>query len=156
MKHRVQTGRTEPVCDPDPKQRRCGRPRKMRFLVGLSLVVFLAGCESTTETIDLPKPAVGERWLCGNRFDFREPYDPSVILTRETLSDEPFGYGKVVVGGVTYDAFFSIDGADLRWDLSNNHAIFIDPGGDGSYHDFRFSDSDGQPKPRDFLKCVQG
>ncbi len=132
----------------------------MRFFVGLSLVVFLAGCELMTETIDPPKPELGERWLCGDFLDdewsYKRSRDPSVVLTRETSPDEVFGYGKVVVGGVTYDAFVSIDGVNRRWDWSNDDMIVIGPGGDGLHYDFRFSDPDGMAMTRDFFKCFQG
>ena len=152
--------------------------KTMRFCAGLLLAVFLAGCETTTETGDPPKPESGERWLCGDRFDYEWSYkrsrDPSVILTRET--NELFGYGKVVVGGVTYDAFFSIASKGHRGHRHPDTVAYLEGLGEegasvlraheggytrywlenGLHYDFRFAGSDDIAKPRDFLKCFQG
>lgn len=134
----------------------CRQTRQGAF-VGLSFVVFLAGCELTTPTADLPKTTVGERWLCGDRIHYEWPWlNPSVVLTRDTPHHVPYGYGKVLVGGVVYDAIFSIDGVDRRWDWANDDMIVIGPNGDALYYDFHYADEDGMAKPREFLKCVQG
>ena len=140
----------------------------LRVVLNIGVLFLLSGCEATIppETIPpelhLPKPEDGERWLCKDGFDaiygLGPEYDPSIILTRETPSHEPYGYGRVSVAGVVHDALFSVSGVNRRWDWNDYiDAIVIEPGGDGGYYDFRLmEDGEDTVKVRQTLECVQG
>ena len=142
----------------------------MKRLVLSVGVVFLGGCEeiipeaNIPEALYLPEPEGGERWLCKDSFDaivgVGPRYDPSIVLTRETVSH--YGYGRVSVAGVVHEADFVVNGVNRRWNWSCYgdgclDAIIIDPDGRGGYYDFRvMEDGEDTVRVRQTLKCVQG
>ena len=100
-------------------------------------------------------PDGGERWVC--RSDrYGATGDEHVVLTRDGPQDSGMGFGQVLVAGVTHNAMFSVQGVDRRWDWNGTKdAVVIEPGGQGSYYNFRLADDEGRVKRSSWFECHQ-
>ena len=97
-----------------------------------------------------------EEWRCFSVLDFSRK-NVLVRLTREMKHGVDLGCGRIIINGVTHDAWFEIAGIDRRWDFGADmqYAFVIHLDGSGAYYDFSTVEDGAQTGPSQLFRCVR-
>lgn len=115
--------------------------------IALTCILFTA---LATSGVPAQGSDTGEIWRCFTGIDIFRRKKVSVELTRKT--EVP---GQVSVAGVTYSAYFHIEGLNRRWDFGEemNYSFVITPDGRGAYYDFSLVEDGETTEPSQLFIC---
>lgn len=116
--------------------------------IGLTFIMFIV--LATFGIQARGNDTVVEKWRCFTGIDIFRRKKVSVELTRETGVP-----GQVSVAGVTYSAYFHVEGLNRRWDFGKemNYSFIITPDGSGAYYDFSLAEDGETTEPSQLFIC---
>lgn len=129
------------------------------FAVALWLLAASAGSAAAQRS---PSNPPNERWECKDFGDYGDSWKD--ILVRATVDGGVLG--TLSVAGVTYDAYYHVEGFDRRWDFpvadpdkdkeSFRYAFVVEPNGEARYYDFGVgAERKKSVKSTNLMKCRQ-
>lgn len=92
-----------------------------------------------------------ELWECGvyTRIGTTDWSSRAATLTIHSDGNS----GEARIAGQAFDASYTIEGINRRWDWGSRYSIVLRPDGEAAYYDFNFADEEGRAKPRMTLPC---
>ena len=107
---------------------------KRSMLICVALVVSLSTVSCQKSLLD-----GNEVWRCSG---IASGVD-SIVLTRHLRNGRDKGTGTVQAARVTYNAFFSVDGVERRWNwygdsYGGSYSFIINASGYGRFYDFSY------------------